>query len=483
MNSGCNKFCLQRLITFLCWLLTAQLSLSQTKKAAFKLKDNTMYLMVPKVLSPSALDSFAASYNIAGIGLHQLLLSGKGDSLEASGWTINRNENDQYIITKPLGSATNLKNPAGRIIFSAIPTPDNWRVMGGNKVVYGVNKFKSRREFKQENGLVYFVLKGFKTANEVRLAGDFTNWQYGAFPMERSDEGWMVTVRLSPGPHYYKFIVNKGHWTTDPENELSENDGRGNENSLFYVTNKTFLLQGYPNAWNVYLSGSFNNWSKDNLRMEKIQTGWKIDLYLEPGTHRYHYIVDGKTIQEGTRNKTPSDSASTMAIGEPYRFSLKGFSKARRVAVAGNFNDWRPNELFMERTNEGWQLPYALGAGNYQYKFLVDGNWITDPANPSIVDDGKGNENSFMVIGANYDFRLKGYATAKSVQLSGDFIDWSERGLPMRRVGNEWIFPVYLARGKHLYKFIVDGKWILDPSNKFWEENELGTGNSVVWIE
>jgi Glycogen recognition site of AMP-activated protein kinase len=53
----------------------------------------------------------------------------------------------------------------------------------------------------------------------------------------------------------------------------------------------------------------------------------------------------------------------------------------------------------------------------------------------------------------------------------------------MKRVGDEWIFNVHLYPGKHLYKFIVDGKWILDPGNKLWEQNEDNTGNSVVWME
>jgi len=53
----------------------------------------------------------------------------------------------------------------------------------------------------------------------------------------------------------------------------------------------------------------------------------------------------------------------------------------------------------------------------------------------------------------------------------------------MKRDGNDWVFSVHLFAGKHLYKFIVDGSWIIDPSNKLWEENEYGTGNSILWID
>jgi hypothetical protein len=53
----------------------------------------------------------------------------------------------------------------------------------------------------------------------------------------------------------------------------------------------------------------------------------------------------------------------------------------------------------------------------------------------------------------------------------------------MIREGGKWIFPIYLAPGKYTYKFIVDGKWILDPVNKLYEPNEYGTDNTVLWID
>ena len=53
----------------------------------------------------------------------------------------------------------------------------------------------------------------------------------------------------------------------------------------------------------------------------------------------------------------------------------------------------------------------------------------------------------------------------------------------MKKEGDEWVFPVHLSVGKHLYKFIVDGEWIKDPLNKLWEQNEHRTDNSIVWID
>ncbi|MEI9810165.1 MAG: glycoside hydrolase [Bacteroidota bacterium] len=83
----------------------------------------------------------------------------------------------------------------------------------------------------------------------------------------------------------------------------------------------------------------------------------------------------------------------------------------------------------------------------------------------------------------NYTFRLKGFSNAKTIYLAGDFNNWSPNTFAMKKQGSEWVLAVHLSAGKHLYKLVVDGKWIIDPANKLWEQNEQETGNSVLWIE
>jgi 1,4-alpha-glucan branching enzyme len=78
---------------------------------------------------------------------------------------------------------------------------------------------------------------------------------------------------------------------------------------------------------------------------------------------------------------------------------------------------------------------------------------------------------------------LKRFPDAKQVLLSGSFNNWAEPGYTMQKKDGVWTFPVFLPAGKYTYKFVVDGKWITDPDNKLYEENEYGTGNSVLWME
>ena len=53
---------------------------------------------------------------------------------------------------------------------------------------------------------------------------------------------------------------------------------------------------------------------------------------------------------------------------------------------------------------------------------------------------------------------------AKSVTLAGDFNEWDPSSLPMkRRVDGCWFLQVPLTHGHHRYRFLVDGRPMLDP--------------------
>jgi 1,4-alpha-glucan branching enzyme len=95
-----------------------------------------------------------------------------------------------------------------------------------------------------------------------------------------------------------------------------------------------------------------------------------------------------------------------MAIGDTMYFVLEGFTNARMVYLTGNFNAWNERELAMQKTPTGWQLPYVLAQGNYEYKYIVDGQWITDPSNPFTRGQGI-YTNSVITIRPNQQFTLR----------------------------------------------------------------------------
>lgn len=68
-------------------------------------------------------------------------------------------------------------------------------------------------------------------------------------------------------------------------------------------------------------------------------------------------------------------------------FELKDYPYARSVQLAGDFNGWSRLTCPMTRENGRWLARIDLEPGNYEYKFVVDGVFIPDPANPQISQD------------------------------------------------------------------------------------------------
>jgi serine/threonine protein kinase len=73
---------------------------------------------------------------------------------------------------------------------------------------------------------------------------------------------------------------------------------------------------------------------------------------------------------------------------------------------------------------------------------------------------------------------------AHTIMIAGDFNKWSPAtAIPMRKQANgDWAATIQLPPGRHLYKLIVDGKWIPDPENPAQEDDNYGGKNSVVVV-
>lgn len=64
---------------------------------------------------------------------------------------------------------------------------------------------------------------------------------------------------------------------------------------------------------------------------------------------------------------------------------------------------------------------------------------------------------------------------AMVVQLVGDFTNWQERPIALRREADGiWRTTVELEPGAHHYRFIVDGQWRDDPECQMHVPNPYG---------
>lgn len=72
---------------------------------------------------------------------------------------------------------------------------------------------------------------------------------------------------------------------------------------------------------------------------------------------------------------------------------------------------------------------------------------------------------------------------AKQVFVAGSFNDWHAGTIPLTPcAGGEWRGELKLPPGRYEYLFVVDGKWLPDPSANETAPNPFGGRNSVLSI-
>jgi 1,4-alpha-glucan branching enzyme len=400
-------------------------------------------------------------------------------------WTIKKRNRYFVEFSKPVMS-TNISFFEKNDVFMI---DDGWvrrdEVSEKKDVIFGINDLRRETAFGYSDSLATFFLRNHETAEEVYLSGSFNDWSTMGIPMKKVDGGWNAMVRLDPGKYTYKYIVD-GKWLNDPDNLRKERENARGLVSVIYCTNRVFRFdENGQKRSRVMLTGNFINWDRSGIPMRKSGDSWILPMYLRDGTYAYKFIADNDWLTDPANKDTRSDADgnlnSFLSIGKSQKFFLEGHTDAEKVILSGTFNNWSGNELVMNRTVKGWELDYAIPSGIYEYKYLVDGRWMPDPLNPFTTGTGD-YTNSVLVVKPTYTFILDNHKDANSVIITGNFSSWSPDKYRMVKRADRWEFPVYLPPGKYLYKFIVDGKWILDPANDLWEENEWGSGNSILWV-
>jgi hypothetical protein len=478
------------LIIVLCILL---LITAFSVKAQYKpgnvcyINNDRIYFQIDKRWSDSKKKEISVLFSLDSTLIQQAIDGKQTFTIDSITWQIEAVDNNIIELSKPVAKngATFNANDVYLLDDNLFINPFVAIPVFSHSKKYGLNKFAKAPTVKYMNGIAAFYLPGYPETEQVYLSGSFNNWSTMQLPMRKTESGWEVGIELVPGKYLYKYIID-GKWMYDKNNILKEADGNGSYNSVFYCYNHVFELKGFTKARKVIVTGSFNGWKPREIRMDPMAGGWNLPLYLEAGTYSYKFKVDGNWMPDPANSNTRADADGNMnsyfGIGDTIVFELKGYNSAQTVILTGSFNDWSTNELVMSKTADGWELPYILGPGNYEYKFIVDGKWMPDPANP--ITRGAGDFiNSCLAVNTNYTFILKQFTDANRVIVTGSFNGWNEESYQMIKKDGIWTYPVFLKPGKYTYKFIVDGSWLIDPANENWEENAEGTGNSVLWIE
>lgn len=250
---------------------------------------------------------------------------------------------------------------------------------------------------------------------EVAISGTFNNWSKEGWTMQQVDT-FRYQLRkhlkdLTDAPNWqFKFVINGTYWTA-ADSMLKKQGVLGwynlkNPNAPAPAPvdsgNVLFRLEGYAKSKQVILSGTFNNWDEEALRMRRVADGWEMRLSLAPGVYEYKFIADGKWMEDPANREKRRNQYNTfnsvLRVTKQVRFELRGFDDARTVILSGSFNNWNEKALKMRRTESGWAIEIPLTGGKHLYKFIVDGNWMTDPANPRTETTWDGFVNSVLLV-------------------------------------------------------------------------------------
>lgn len=238
---------------------------------------------------------------------------------------------------------------------------------------------------------------------------------------------------------------------------------------------------------------------------------------LIPLTHKKVYGMP--QIQELRRAVKPryirvlsfhDSSSKGKILKKGILFTYAAF-KAKNVTLSGNFNNW--SKLALKRGKYGVyyyilpvrEMEYGKTSMDYEYKFLVDGIWVHDPQNKNKIDDGLGSYTSVFhlsdydanrrvsarVLDTTYKSREKLIEFAiylprgQNLSLVGDFNNWNPEMDPLNK-GKDGVFRLRkrLSKGTYYYKYVIDGKWILDTYNSQTRYHKgLEELTSVIQIE
>lgn len=69
-----------------------------------------------------------------------------------------------------------------------------------------------------------------------------------------------------------------------------------------------FKLKGFENANEVFISGTFNSWSRTSSPLKRVGEFWVATVETEPGKVGYKFLVDGKWITDPENPKTYTEN-------------------------------------------------------------------------------------------------------------------------------------------------------------------------------
>jgi chromosome partitioning protein len=136
---------------------------------------------------------------------------------------------------------------------------------------------------------------------------------------------------------------------------------------------------------------------------EAVSHGLPIIDYAENSGAAQDYMNLAQEVIHEEKELAAEDFSSLLKdahdTGQLIVFDLES-PNAQDVRVVGDFNGWNLDSALpmVKEKNGVWKKPVYLDPGKYQYKFVVDGQWITDPNNDRCIRNEFGETNSVLIV-------------------------------------------------------------------------------------
>eukprot|EP01130_Rhizamoeba_saxonica_P002471 TRINITY_DN12265_c0_g1_i1.p1 TRINITY_DN12265_c0_g1~~TRINITY_DN12265_c0_g1_i1.p1 ORF type:complete len:346 (+),score=73.58 TRINITY_DN12265_c0_g1_i1:74-1111(+) len=131
--------------------------------------------------------------------------------------------------------------------------------------------------------------------------------------------------------------------------------------------------------------------------------------------------------------------------------------------ISGSWDNWlQKHQLVFDPVFGTSLVDIPLLPGLYQYKYIIDGEWVHRDGNDVLVND-LGTYDNVVFVGGDFElpYTFEWIGDANQVQLVLDY-DWNDRTEMIKDViDGQTIFSCYidLPLGTFFYKYIVDGEW------------------------
>ena len=137
---------------------------------------------------------------------------------------------------------------------------------------------------------------------------------------------------------------------------------------------------------------------------ESQAKGLALIQYNEKAKGAIDYLILSQEILNKTASMPTALPSAGRQNGAAVSNRLRDFvfkaKEAKEVHLVGDFNDWAvSNHSLLWQKEEGvWQKRIFLGPGHYRYKFVIDGEWMTDPLNDHLEPNPYGGVDSVLEI-------------------------------------------------------------------------------------